>query len=207
MALRGLTLSASPYIVDVGDNILLVLTAKSWPRRASVTVSFLSGHHGFTGQMLWNGSCACFRVAVSLARRIHQLETARAVATILIGLQKLTVATHFLVRGLARNGRDFAPGGPESFTTWVSDPQPLPKETVHFCAWVKTLDGLGVGGLQVRFLVRYDAKSLAWNAGATNQQGIACSRRALASGATGKTVTLDAYTGKMHAQASFTPKA
>jgi hypothetical protein len=205
--IRGLSLSASPGIVDVGDNVLLVLTARSWHGPVKVTVSFLSGHHGFTGQMIWSGSCACFRIAVSLARRIHPLERARAVATVILGRYRLNASTGFLVRGLAANGRDFAPGGPQVLTTWVSDPQPLPKETEHVCAWVKTPDGLGVRGIPVRFLLRFGSKSQAWSAGSTDQDGIACSRRTVASNAIGHTVSLDAYAGKLHAQTRFSPKA
>jgi hypothetical protein len=206
-ALRGLSLSASPGIVDVGDNVLLVLSARSWPRPVKVTVSFLSGHHGFTGQMIWSGSCACFRIAVSLARRIHPLERARAVATIVMGRQRLSASAGFWVRGLAANGRDFAPGGPQTLSAWVSDPQPLPRESVHVCAWVKTPDGLGVGGMKVRFLLRFGGKSQAWNAGVTNQDGIACSRRTVAANAVGHTVSLDAYAGALHVQTRFSPKA
>jgi hypothetical protein len=127
------------------------------------------------------------------------------VATVIFDKRKFTAATAFLIRGLASNGRDYASGGPETLTTWVSDPRPLPKEMLHYCAWVKTPDGLGVGGVRVRFLLRYSGKSQAWTSGPTNKDGIACTRRAVAPAAVGRTVVLDAYTGSLHAQTHFNP--
>ena len=67
----NLTLSASPQLVDVGQDEVFTLTASSWPAAASVTLSFVSPHHGFTGLMAWEPQCGCFEIAVHLAEGSH----------------------------------------------------------------------------------------------------------------------------------------
>lgn len=202
----GLRLTASPGVVDVGGNELFTLTARNWPAPAHVTLSFLSRHHGFTGPMDWNGSCSCFQLAVSLARRVHQLELAKASATVHVGKSSETASATFLIRGLAANGRGFAPGGPPELSVWVSDPSPSQGEYEHYCGWVKTADGLGVSGVHVRFVAHFPSGARSWVGGTTGATGVVCSHKSIGKSPAGKTVRVDIYAGSLHSSTSFTPR-
>jgi hypothetical protein len=202
----ALTLAASPSIADVGYTVNLVLTAKSWPGPMTATVSFLSPHHGFTGKMAWVPSCSCFHISVWLAKRIHPLEQAKAVATVLQGHVSFSARATFLVRGLASNGRDYAPGGKATLSAWVSDPQPDAGETEHYCAWVTTADGLGVAGFAVRFVVHMPSGAQSWSAGKTGKTGLVCTRKSIGSPRAGVTVQVDVYAGNLHAGIGFKPR-
>ncbi len=193
-------------MADVGGDVLFTLTAQGWPHGTRVSLSFVSRHHGFTGKMAWIGSCTCFRLAVSLAPRAHKLELAKAAATIHVGKASEKASTSFLIRGLAANGQGFAPGGPRQLTGWVSDPTPSQGESEHYCAWVKTADGLGVSGVPVRFAARFPSGTRSWNAGRTASTGVICSDRSIATARAGVTVRVDIYAGSMHTTASFTPR-
>jgi hypothetical protein len=202
----GLRLTAQPPEVDVGSDVIFTLTAHSWPAPASVQLSFVSAHHGFTGAMQWDGGCACFRLAVTLARRIHQLELATGTATVRSGGKKEVARATFLIRGLASNGRGFAPGGPPQLTSWVSDPNPFQGEYEHYCAWVRTADGLGVSGVKVRFVVHFESGTKTWVAGSTGSTGILCLHRSIGKARVGRQVTVDVYAGSLHDQTHFTPR-
>lgn len=202
----GLSLSASPGIVDVGGQVLLTVKAKQWPGRASVIVSFISGHHGFSGRLPWIVSCSCFELRVVVARRIHPLEMARASAKVTVGHASFMTGATFQIRGLARNGRDFSPGGPAYLSGWVGDPEPMAKEQEHFCAWIKTPDGLGVPGFRVRFAAHYPSGMRSWYAGPTNKYGLACANRSIGSPAAGKRVPVDIYAAGQHVTVSFTTR-
>lgn len=203
----ALQLAASPTYVDVGDAVTLTLSARSWGGRVAVTISFVSPHHGFSGPMAWVGRCACFRVAVALARRVHPLETARAKATVKFGKSTASAGTTFLIRGLAPNGRDYAPGGPVSLSTWVGDPAPVPGEYEHYCAWVKTPDGIGVAGYRVSFVVHFANKSSRWYAGSTGTSGILCSHRSIGNAQVGLPVSVDVYANNLRGHTGFTPRS
>ncbi|HLJ68897.1 MAG TPA: hypothetical protein VKX16_16200 [Chloroflexota bacterium] len=205
LRLPGLTLAASPAITDVGGDVLFVLTARSWPGHVTASVSFVSPHHGFTGQMGWTGSCSCFKLAVALAKRVHPLERARATATIKAGTATRTVSTVFQIRGMAANGRGFAPGGTPQLTAWIGDPQPNPKDAQHFCAWVTTSDGLGVPGAAVSFTVRSRGHTLSWSAGKTGTTGVVCAHRVIAFVRAGTTVYVTVYAGSMRHQLQYIP--
>lgn len=199
-------LTASPPMADVGGNIQFTLTARAWPQGTNVTLSFVSRHHGFTGKMDWVGSCTCFRLAVSLAPRAHKLERAKATATIHVGKAAEKATTSFLIRGLAANGHGFAPGGPQQLTGWVSDPTPVQGEYEHYCAWVRTADGLGVSGVHVRFIAHLPSGTRSWNGGTTGTTGVVCSHKSIGKAKAGTPVRVDIYVGSMHAQSSFTPR-
>lgn len=203
--LPGLTLSASPGLVDVGDQVQFTLRARQWPKFASVTIGFLSPHHGFSGKMPYRAACACFQTSVILARRVHPLETARAVAKVSYDHTMAPIATGFQIRGLAKNGRDFSPGGAVYLSGWVSDAQPLPQEKQHFCAWVKTADLLGVPGYPVTFVAHYQKHTETFRAGPTDRRGVACSQRSIGNAAPGKRVFVDIYAAGKHVVATFTP--
>jgi hypothetical protein len=168
-----------------------------------VTLSFVSPHHGFTGQMVWEGQCNCFKLAVSLARRVHPLEQARAKATVVTRSRRSFAFATFTIRGLAPNGRGYAPGGKPSLVGWVSDPNPTAKESEHYCAWVTTADGLGVSGLPVRFVVHYSGRAREWNAGATPSSGIVCVHKQLTGAKAGVKVKVDIYAGTLHTSTAF----
>lgn len=202
----GLRLDASPFLVDVGDFETFTLSASSWPGPVAVTLSFLSGHHGFTGPMTWDGKCGCFRVAVDLARRIHPTEQARATATLRRGRAVAYATATFWIRGLAPNGRDYAPGGTPALTSWVSETDPVVNTEEHFCAWVKTEDGLGVTGFRVSFVVHYSFGSRGWYAGPTGPTGIVCSHRSIGKTKAGFRVTVDVYANNLRQTVSFVPR-
>jgi hypothetical protein len=159
--------------------------------------------------MQWDGHCACFRVAVALARRIHGLETARATATLRYNSNRSSAiaSTTFQIRGLAPNGHDYAPGGTPSLQAWVADPNPVAKEFQHYCAWVKTADGLGVRGFPVTFVVHFGSKAQKWYAGLTGTAGLVCSHKSIGSPKVGVKVTVDVYAGRLHKRAAFTPRS
>lgn len=203
----GLTFTAVPAIVDVGDTVTLTVAATRWPAPVSVKASFLSPHHGFTGQLPWRPSCGCFQVTVGLARRIHPLEQAKAVARITIGKSTVVRATTFSIRGLAANGKDFSPGGPVTFQAWVADPAPTPGERQHFCGWVKTPDGLGIPGYRIKWVVHYQRKVQRFTSGTTGRSGVACTLKSVGNAPAGVRVDADAYTASFHVRASFTPRA
>lgn len=202
----GLQLSAQPAEVDVGGNVLFTMTARQWPAPAGVLLTFVSPHHSFTGQMPWDGSCSCFRLTVTLAKRAHQLEPAKVTATVRAGKSSESAGATFLIRGLAANGHGFAAGGPPQLTGWVTDPNPVPNENEHYCAWVRTPDGLGVSGMKVRFAVHFQAGTRSWTVGPTGASGIICLHRSIGQIELGQQVPVDIYAGALHAQTSFTPR-
>lgn len=202
----GLRLAATPGLVDVGTYVTFSLTATSWPAAATATLTFVSPHHGFTGRMVWEPACSCFRISVDLARRIHPLENAKATAIVRYRGATFTTAAAFMVRGLARNGRDFAPGGTAHLTAWVSDPAPFQGEYEHFCGWVRTADGLGVAGYPVSFVAHFTDRTLSWVGGVTTTTGIVCSHKPIGKPAPGKAVIVDVYAGSLHYRTSFTPR-
>lgn len=201
----GLQVSAVPSIADVGDDVILTLKARSWPAAASASVSFVSAHHGFRGAMQWEGSCSCFQIAVSLARRVHPLEPARATATVNYGGRSYSTVSWFQIRGLAANGRDFSPGGTPYLSGWVSDPQPFQNQFQHYCAWVRTADGLGIAGLPVTFAAHFQHSTQSWHAGKTHSNGLLCSNKSVGSATPGVPVPVDIYAGSMHVRTTFTP--
>ncbi|MBV9282425.1 MAG: hypothetical protein JOZ41_20280 [Chloroflexi bacterium] len=201
-----LRFTASPALVDVGEAVTLTVSATAWPAPASVTVSFVSPHHGFSSPMPWDRSCACFRLAVSLARRIHPIERALAKALVRIGRVSTILQATFSIRGLAPNGRDYAPGGTPTLTAWVSDPNPNQNEWEHFCAWVKTSDGLGVSGFRITFVVHYRSRSQQWVAGTTGTTGILCTHRPIGH-VPAAPVPVDVYANSLHVRTTFTPRA
>lgn len=203
---QRLRLAASPGVADVGGDEFFTLTASRWAGPAQVSLSFVSPHHGFTGKMDWVGNCNCFRLAVSLARRAHKMELAKATATVHIGKKSESATATFLIRGLAANGRGFAPGGPPALTAWVSDPSPFQGEYEHYCGWVKTADGLGVAGVPVRFVAHFPGGKRSWSAGKTGASGIVCSHRSIGKTPAGKTVRVDIYARSLHTSTSFTPR-
>lgn len=203
----GLQLKSSTSIVDVGEAVQFTLTAKSWPGRTRASLSFVSPHHGFSGTMQWDGRCGCFRIAVALARRIHALENARATATVHAGALTGLASTTFQIRGLAPNGSDYAPGGTPSLQAWVADPNPVRNEFQHYCAWVKTVDGLGVRGVPITFVVHYASRTQKWYAGLSGTTGLVCSHKSIGNAKLGAQVVVDVYGGRMHTQARFTPRA
>jgi len=203
----GLQLTASPSLVDVGDFETFTLSATSWPARASVSLSFLSGHHGFTGAMTWGGSCGCFRVAVDLARRIHPTEGARAAATVRYDRTAVVARALFRIKGLAPNGRDYSPGGTPALTQWVSEQDPIVNTEQHFCAWVKTEDGLGVPGYRVTFVVRFSYGARSWYMGTTGSSGLICTHRSIGKTRAKFRVTVDVYANSLHGRTSFVPRS
>ena len=204
---QGIDLTASPALVDVGQQIVFTLTAKKWHGPVSVSLSFLSPHHGFTGTMPYRASCNCFVLGVILARRIHGLETGKAVAHVRQNGQTYPTARKFSIRGLAPNGKDFAPGGRVFFSTWVSDPHPSPHEYEHFCGWTKTQDGLGVAGNNIKFVAHFPKGKRVYTSGPTGSNGVACTSKNIGNLKAGSSIKVDASTGKMHATASFTSQS
>ena len=202
----GLQFTALPSLVDVGQEVVLTVSASRWNGPASVKVAFLSGHHGFSGVMTYQTTCLCFRVGVFLARRIHPLEQARAVAQITYQHGQVQLVAFFTIRGLAPNGRDYAPGGTPSLTAWISDPRPLAGEYQHYCVWVRTADALGVAGVVTHFVVHFDGATRTYTAAKTASTGIACVQRSVGTPLPGVRVTVDAYAGSLHARTAFTPR-
>lgn len=198
-------LTVEPPLVDVGDAINFTLSARSWGSSVRVTISFLSAHHGFTGSMQWVPGCGCFRTAVALARRIHGIEQAKVRALVSYQGGQVVLNSNFSVRGLAPNGKDYAPGGTPFLTAWVSDSSPTAHEYQHFCAWVKTPDGLGVVNVPIRWSVHYRDHTENWNGGRTGANGLRCSSRSVSAGQKGFAVTADAYAGALHVRTYFTP--
>jgi hypothetical protein len=186
--------------------VLFELRSTHWNQRVSVTLGFLSPHHGFSGPMTWRAACACFVAAVTLAKRIHPLEVARAQARVHYDGSMVSVGTAFQIRGLAENGIDFAPGGRVSLQGWVSDPTPVQKQIEHFCAWVRTVDNLGVPGYPVTYVVHYSGGAQNYRAGPTNKRGVACVQRSIGSSPIGKRVLVDIYGAGQHVTASFQPR-
>ena len=203
----GLTLSASPTLVDVGDAVTFTLSARSWTGSTSAVLSFVSPHHGFTGTMQWEPQCSCFSIAVALAKRVHSIETATAAATVRFPGGATRAYTRFQIRGLASNGKSLAPGGTAGLSAWVSDPSPSPKEYEHFCGWVKTPDGIGVTGYRISFVVHYGSKTQQWVAGTTGTTGIVCSHRSIGTPTPGITVRVDVYANRLRAETQFVPRA
>jgi len=199
-------LVASPQLVDVGDSITFSLTASTWPAPASVSLSFVSAHHGFTGTMPWDPPCGCFDVAVSLATRTHGVEQGQATAKVSYKQSTFSVRTTFYIRGLASSGHGLAPGGAPHLSVWVSDPTPPPGEKDNFCAWVRTADGLGVSGIPVRFQVHFQEGTRKWNAGYTPPSGLRCVRRSIGAVAAGQTVRVVVKAGTLRASTSFTTR-
>lgn len=199
----GLTLSASPSVVDVGSPVVFTLRARNWNGPVSVTLSFLSPHHGFTGPMTWRPACACFQLAVVLARRIHALETARAVVRVRADGIVSSASTTFQIRGLANNGRDFAPGGQVLLTAWVSDPHPSKNQYQHYCALTRTVDGLGVPGYRVRFVVRFPTGNRTYAAGPTGRNGVACTSKSIGALRSGTIVRVRVYAGNLQTSLRF----
>lgn len=156
--------------------------------------------------MVWRPACSCFIAAVTLARRIHALETGRAQVKVRSGTRVVTASTAFQIRGLAANGRDFARGGSVALTGWVSDPTPLQREAEHFCAWVKTVDALGVPGYPVSYVVHYGSGARTLHAGPTNKRGVACAQRSIGNAKIGQRVRVDIYAAGQHVMAFFEPR-
>jgi hypothetical protein len=199
----NLQFTASPSIVDVGSNVDFTVSARSWPSHASVSVTFLSPHHGFSGQMQWEPQCNCFRLAVYVAKRSHPIERAQAAADIKLKKGTIIVRAIFLVRGLASDGTTFSPGGTPTMTAWVGDASPVPHESQHYCVWVNTSDGIGVPGLKVTFVVYFRRGSRSYRAGVTNITGVGCVDRSIGASQPGERVRVDAYAGSMETTIYF----
>jgi hypothetical protein len=204
---QGLNLSVSPYIVDVGGDVSVTVSAKHWSGPVSVSLSFLSPHHGFSGAMVWTAQCSCFRLNVFLAKRVHKLELAHATATVKSGKRTYIRHTTFQVRGLLPNGKSFAPGGTPYLANWVSDPQPVQNEFVHFCAWTRALDAFPVSGTPVTFVVHFPQRTQKWFAGLTDGNGVRCSSKNIHHAKVGAVVKVDVYAGKLHGRTSFTTRS
>lgn len=202
----GLALRATPQIVDVGGAVVLTLTALQFPKVAYASVSFVSLHHGYSGAMPWRPNCSCFQIGVQIARRTHTLEIARAIARLRYGGHTVSTTTSFTIRGLSRNGKDFAPGGSVGVTGWVSDPQPVQREVEHFCVWVKTLDGLGVPGRLASYVVHFKKRTASWRGPSTDHGGVACALRNIGFAHAGYRVRVDIYAAGERTTAYFTPR-
>lgn len=204
-AAAGPRLTATPAITDVGDQVTLSVTAAHFIPNSSVTVRFLSPHHGFSGAMPWDARCSCFHLAIFLAKRSHPLELARASAVIRAGKAASTVYATFQIRGLTPNGQAYVAGGTPYFSAWVGDPSPVATEFQHYCVWAHTVDSLGIPGLTVKLSVHFQQHTENWTAGVTGASGVLCVRRSIGHPLPGFTVRVDAYAGNLHAQTSFTP--
>ncbi len=202
---KGASLSESPQLVDVGQQVTFTLHAVQFIPNSKVAIRFLSPHHGYAGPMPWDVQCGCFRLAVSLAKRIHPLETARASAVITAGGSSTTVYSTFQIRGLAPGGRAYAVGGTPILTTWVGDPTPVATEFQHYCVWARTSDALGIPNLKVRLSVHFAQHTENWTAGTTGASGVLCVRRSIGHPAVGVPVHVVAYAGALQAETTFTP--
>lgn len=203
----GLSLSVSPGVIDVGGQATFTLRARKWNGPNSVTLSFLSPHHGFTGAMPWRPSCGCFQLVVVLARRIHPLETARAAVTVKTGKALNRTISMFQIRGLTNNGHDFAPGGKVLLNAWVSDPHPSKNEYQHYCTYTHTIDGLGVSGYRVHFVAHFPGGNRTYGAGTTNRDGIACTSKSVGNVASGTVVSVRAYAGNLQTNVRFSTQS
>ncbi len=201
----GLALHVAP-IVDVGASPTFSLTARSWPGRATASIRFVSPHHGFTGSMLWDVRCRCFRLAVPLRKGVHPLELAHAYATARFSSGTASAFTAFQIRGLAPGGRRYAPGGKPILRSWVSDPAPRRGQEQHFCAWVHASDAFGMPGIRVRFVVHYSPKPQTLSGLKTDVNGVACAHRSIDSAPVGTVVRVDVYAGSLHTRTQFRPR-
>jgi hypothetical protein len=131
---------------------------------------------------------------------------ARAQARVHYDSTMVSVGTSFQIRGLAKNGKDFAPGGKVTLVAWLSDPTPVQKETEHFCAWIRTADSLGVPGYPVTYVVHFAGKAQTYRAGPTNKRGVACAQKSIGSSPVGKRILVDIYAAGQHVTASFQPR-
>jgi hypothetical protein len=206
VAPQGLSLTAGPPIVDVGGDVGLKVTATRWTGPASVSVTFLSPHHGFSGKMVFASQCNCFRLNVFLAKRSHALETARVTARVTVRKQTFVLRNAFEVRGLTANGKTFSPGGTPHLAGWVSDPQPVQNEFVHFCAWTQASDAFPIHGVPVTFVVHYQKRTQKWFAGLTGSNGVLCSSKDIYHAKIGFAAAVDIYAGRLHERTSFTPR-
>jgi hypothetical protein len=202
----GLGLSVSPSIVDVGSAVMFSVTAKHFAPGTSVTVKFLSAHHGFTGKMGWTPQCKCFKLDVFLAKRSHQLEVAKATAIVSVGGTTFTRTNRFQIRGLTPDTKRFSAGGTPHLAVWVSNPQPLQNESEHFCAWTRASDSFPITGVPVTFVVHFQSRKAKWFAGFTGGTGTACSSKNIFHAKAGYPVRVDVYAGKLHKQVTFTPR-
>jgi hypothetical protein len=202
----SLGLITSPSIVDVGSAVALTVSAKHFPTGTTVTVKFLSPHHGFTGKMSWTPQCSCFKLDVFLAKRTHGLEMAKATAVVTAGNQTFVRTNHFQIRGLAPDGKHYAPGGTPYLAAWISNPQPLQNESEHFCAWTRALDAFPIAGVPVTFVVNYQSRKSKWFAGFTGANGTKCSSKNIFHAKVGYTVRVGVYAGKLYKQMTFTPR-
>jgi hypothetical protein len=157
--------------------------------------------------MVWTPQCSCFRLNVFIAKRVHGLELARATATVTVGKTSFIRHNTFQVRGLLPNGTQFAPGGTPYLADWVSNPQPVQNEVVHFCAWTRALDSFPIVGMPVTFVVHFPQRTQKWFAGLTNGNGVSCSSKNIHHAKIGAKVTVDVYAGKLHGQTSFTTRS
>jgi hypothetical protein len=203
----GLNLSVSPSLVDVGSAVMLTVSAKHFAPGTSVTVKFLSPHHGFSGKMGWTPQCSCFKLDVFLAKRSHGLEMARATALVTVGGKTFARTNRFQIRGLTPNGKRFSAGGTPYLAAWVSNPQPLQNESEHFCAWTRALDSFPITGMPVTFVVHYQSRKAKWFAGYTGTTGTACSSKNIFHAKVGYAVHVDVYAGHLHKQVIFTPRS
>jgi hypothetical protein len=200
----GLSLAASPKLVDVGDPVVLTVSARKWNGPAAASASFVSPHHGFSGAMQWKVSCGCFQAPVILAKRIHPLETAKATAKVTARGKTFVLTISFTVRGLARNGKDYARGGQIFLMSWVGDPTPAVHQDEHICAWVLTADGLGVPGYRIHYTVHYPKTIQSWYSRATGRSGVACSQRKVLPVTSKQTIHIDAAVAKLKSSTGFT---
>ncbi|MGH2441585.1 MAG: hypothetical protein ACRDFX_00265 [Chloroflexota bacterium] len=201
-----MSLVASPSLIDVGKQVDFFLRAKFWPSSASVQLSFLSAHHGFSGNMPWRPACTCFELGILLARREHPLEAGHAIARVTVNHHVYIARTGFQIRGLAPGGKAYSPGGRVFLSGWVSDQQPVSGEREHYCGWIKTQDALGVTGYIIKYVLRYQHRKIAWYKRITSSTGIACSQRAVKSIRAGTRVYVDFYSAGQHASTSFVPR-
>ncbi len=156
---------------------------------------------------MWTPSCNCFIVRVAIARRQHALEVAHAVAKVVVGRATFSTFTRFQIRGIAANGHDFSAGGAVLLAGWVSDTTPVRREQQHYCGWVRTLDGLGVAGYRVKFVVKFGKHTENLKAGPTDRHGVACVVKSIGFAAIGRRVSVDVYAAGQHVTSSFTTRA
>ncbi|HEX6507368.1 MAG TPA: hypothetical protein VF221_07030, partial [Chloroflexota bacterium] len=74
-----LALFTSPRIVNVGQFETVSVAA---PIPSSVTISFRSAHHAFTGMAVYRPSTRLYVLSFRLIPRVHSLEGASVVATV-----------------------------------------------------------------------------------------------------------------------------
>lgn len=205
VSVPGLTLSVAP-IVDVGSYATFTFSARSWPGPTKASIRFVSPNHGFTGDMLWDVTCHCFRLAVFVGKQIHPLETAHAFATARFASGTASAAATFQIRGLSPNGHTYAPGGSPILRGWVSDPNPRRGQIQRYCAWVHAADAFGIAGVGVRVIVRYKGKPQTLTPGKTDVNGAVCAQHTIDGAAAGVAVPVDIYAGSLHTRTRFTPR-